>query len=152
MNASVYPTMEVEVCSWWSTTLSRTGSIGNVTILGNSYEVCSQTATSSNGLTSWPTFIFVSNVNLLTVAALDLMMFLRYAHQNLQLLSGYYASGIYFGYRIYKGKGNFIYTSDPQLQIVDIPVPPPPLPPPTPPSPPSPSPAPPVSPSLPPQE
>lgn len=120
VNSSIYPNMEVEICSWWSATLPRSGSIINLTLARTSYELCTQTATSADGNNNWPTFVFVGNANLLTVTKLDVMLFVGYIHQNLQSLTGYCVSGVYFGYRIYTGKGNFIYTSDPQLSILDL--------------------------------
>lgn len=88
-------------------------------------------------MSNWPSFIFVSNTNILSAVNLDVMMFVKHTHQHLQLLAGYYVSGVYFGYRIYTGKGNFVYLSDPQVQIIDspVPIPTPPSPNPPPPQP-----------------
>lgn len=131
-NASVYPAYEVEVCPWWSPTLVKDGAIANVTVGSATYTLCSLSASSPDNLTLWPTYVFVSNANSLSVSNLDLFLFVRYIHQSVAPLAGYYVTGAYFGYRLYTGKGNFAYASEPKLVAANIPLPPPPPPPPIP--------------------
>ena len=114
-NMSVYPSLQVEVCSWWSSTLTRNGSIGNVSVEGRSYEICQQDMISSDNDTQWHDIVFISNNNSLAVTNLSLCPFLEYVHNKIMNLTGYYATGGYMGYRIYTGKGNFVFASAPQL-------------------------------------
>lgn len=67
------PSMEVEVCPWWASGLPRNGSLGNIIFQTNSYELCLQNGSSSDNLTHWPTYVFVSNSNTLSVVNLNLL-------------------------------------------------------------------------------
>ena len=122
-NSSAYPTKEVEICTW-SAGVPRNGSLGNLTINNGSYELCSQNGISADNLTQWPTYLFLSNSNSLSVTNLDVLSFVHHIHQNNAALTNHYATGIYFGFRIYTGCGRLVYASDPQLTAF-VPTPPP---------------------------
>lgn len=119
-NSSIYPSLDVQVCTWWTPGLTRNGSLGNVTIGADLYELCLQNSNNPGNTTSWPSYLFVSNSNLLSVTNLDLWMFLSYVG-TITNLTNYYVTGGYFGFRIYWGYGNFILTSDPQFLRSAIP-------------------------------
>lgn len=112
--------MEVEVCTWWSPAFPPTQSLRNVTLNTSSYELCLQAATSTTSSAYWHTYLFVSNSNAVNVTNIDVMQFVRYLHQTEMTLSGYYITAIYFGYRIYTGKGNFLWTTQPQIQVLNV--------------------------------
>lgn len=111
---SLYPTMQVQVCSWWSVTLPINGSIGDVT-LDTTYELCNQTLSSSDRHVSWQSYLFISSKNSLAVSNLDLMQFLRYIHGKVESLSAYYLAGVTFSLWIELGSGTFIWELDAQL-------------------------------------
>lgn len=114
-SSSPYPVLEVEICNWWSNTLTRNGSFRSVAISGSTYELCLQNNTSVDGLSTWPSYIFVASVNILNVVDLSLMPFVRYVRQFVVSLPGSYITGVSFGYRFYAGKGSFLYATEPQL-------------------------------------
>lgn len=114
-NASVFPSLEVEVCTWWSITLARNNPLGNITINNSSYELLAEAASSSDNLTHWPTYCFASNTNFLSIVNLDILEFVHYIHQHYCNLTSYYVMGVHFGFRIYTGSGSLAYASEPQL-------------------------------------
>lgn len=119
-NASVNPMMQIEVCLWWSSTLPRNGKLSTVTDGANTYELLSQTITSFNQLSSWNTYIFVTTNNTLSNVNLNVLAFSQFIHSSVTPLTNYYITGIYFGFRIYTGRGSFTYSSVPQLALTNV--------------------------------
>lgn len=123
VNTSTHPALEVEICTWWTPNLPRNGSLGNVTLSNfavDHYEVCSQRKTNANGSVNWPAYLFVTNHNVLNVSEMDIMRFVHYVHNHTQSLSGYVVAGVYFGFRIYTGKGSFKYLQEPLLRKIVV--------------------------------
>lgn len=76
--------------------------------------------TSSDLSSNWTTYIFAAaNNNTLSNVNLSLLAFSQLIHSNITSLTNYYITGVYFGFRIYTGRGSFTYSTVPQLIFIN---------------------------------
>lgn len=76
--------------------------------------------TSSDLSSNWTTYIFAAaNNTTLSNVNLSLLAFSQFIHSNITSLTNYYITGVYFGFRIYTGRGSFTYSTVPQLVFID---------------------------------
>jgi hypothetical protein len=75
--------------------------------------------TSSDLSSNWTTYIFAAANNTLSNVNLSLLAFSQLIHSNITSLTNYYITGVYFGFRIYTGRGSFTYSTVPQLVFID---------------------------------
>lgn len=117
-NSSIHPTLEIEICPWWSPNIPASNATATVTDGASIYDLYCQTAFSTDGINNWTTYIFASRNYTLNSSSLDVLSFSKYVHTSVVSLSGYYVVGMTFGFRIYTGRGSFTYTDSPQVSSV----------------------------------